>query len=367
MVSKLTVGSGARHGTIFIPDISGFTKFINDTEIGHSQHIIAELLDLIIEETGTYFEISEIEGDAILFYRYGEIVDFDFLISLCERIFMKFHEHLKYYNRDKICHCGACSSAEILSLKFILHFGVISSYTVADRLKLLGKDIILAHRLLKNSIPHHEYILITEPTLAVAGKKGSLLPGFESGEESYDEQLHFRFWYKYLEELRLQVPEPKPREVVDIPSLEIQDSIEIQSDLSEVLSALTEPERRLNWVKNLQKIELKEHRINRVKTSHECLIGGNHVEITVEDLIQTETEIKLIERAKMKFPALEFVVLYHISKTSEQQVLLGMGNHFQEEESKWYLRLVFPVVRLMFKFQNRTNLKRLKEYLESDN
>lgn len=366
MVSKLTVGSGARHGTIFIPDISGFTKFINETEIGHSQHIIAELLDLIIEETGTYFEISEIEGDAILFYRYSEQVDFDFLVSLCERIFRKFHEHLKYYKRDKICHCGACSTAEILSLKFILHFGVISTYTVAGRMKLLGKDVILSHRLLKNSIPDHEYILITEPTLVVAGKERSHLSGFESGEERYDEQDLFKFSYKSLKDLRGQVPEPKPREVVDIPSLDISDSIEIQSGFSEVLSALTEPKRRLKWVKNLQKIELKEHRINRVKTTHECLIGGNQVEITVEDLIQTETEIKLIERAQMKFPELEFVVLYHISKTSDQLVLLGMGNHFQEEESKWYLRLVFPIVRLMFKFQNRTNLKRLKEYLESD-
>ncbi len=185
MKNKLTVGTGARHGTIFIPDISGFTKFINDTEIGHSQHIIAELLDLIIEETGTYFEISEIEGDAILFYRYSEFVDFEFLISLCERIFMKFHKHLKYYKRDKICHCGACSTTETLSLKFILHFGVIYTYTVADRLKLLGKDVILAHRLLKNSIPHHEYILLTKATLTVAGKDRAQLLEFEPGEEIY--------------------------------------------------------------------------------------------------------------------------------------------------------------------------------------
>ena len=47
-------------GVIFIPDISGFTQFIKKTEISHSQHIITELLELIIRETGKEFSLSEI-------------------------------------------------------------------------------------------------------------------------------------------------------------------------------------------------------------------------------------------------------------------------------------------------------------------
>ena len=34
---------------IFIPDISGFTEFVNQTAIEHSQHIISELLEIIID------------------------------------------------------------------------------------------------------------------------------------------------------------------------------------------------------------------------------------------------------------------------------------------------------------------------------
>ncbi len=65
---------GAVQGTLlFIPDISGFTQFVNETEIQDSQHIIEELLEAIIDANEIGLEISEIEGDAILFYRRAQV------------------------------------------------------------------------------------------------------------------------------------------------------------------------------------------------------------------------------------------------------------------------------------------------------
>ena len=49
-----------------IPDISGFTKFVAETEIAHSRHIIGELLEAVIEANCTGLQVSEIEGDAAL-------------------------------------------------------------------------------------------------------------------------------------------------------------------------------------------------------------------------------------------------------------------------------------------------------------
>jgi hypothetical protein len=54
-------------GLIFIPDISGFTKFVTETELEHSRYIIEELLEAIINSNELGLNISEIEGDAILF------------------------------------------------------------------------------------------------------------------------------------------------------------------------------------------------------------------------------------------------------------------------------------------------------------
>ena len=59
-------------GLIFIPDISGFSRFVTRTEIDHSRLIVQELLETLIEANEIGLEVSEIEGDAILFYRYGD-------------------------------------------------------------------------------------------------------------------------------------------------------------------------------------------------------------------------------------------------------------------------------------------------------
>ncbi|MBS1564922.1 MAG: DUF2652 domain-containing protein, partial [Bacteroidetes bacterium] len=66
-------------GLLFIPDISGFTRFVNQTEIGHSRMIIQELLEVLINANQVGLEISEIEGDAILFYKFGEAPPMDVL------------------------------------------------------------------------------------------------------------------------------------------------------------------------------------------------------------------------------------------------------------------------------------------------
>lgn len=57
----------AEKGLLFIPDISGFTKFVHENEIEHSRIIIEELLENIINSNEIGLKISEVEGDAVLF------------------------------------------------------------------------------------------------------------------------------------------------------------------------------------------------------------------------------------------------------------------------------------------------------------
>ena len=53
---------------LFMPDISGFSKFVNETEIEHSTHIIRELLEIIINATTTHY--SEEFDDVLINYKY---------------------------------------------------------------------------------------------------------------------------------------------------------------------------------------------------------------------------------------------------------------------------------------------------------
>src|ERR1700755_2795044 len=108
-------------GLLFIPDISGFTKFVNETEIGHSRLIIQELLETLINTNEIGLEISEIEGDAILFYKFGEVPDLATLYKQVEKMFCEFHKHLIAYEHSRFCQCTACRSAISLTLKVISH------------------------------------------------------------------------------------------------------------------------------------------------------------------------------------------------------------------------------------------------------
>src|SRR5690349_9233023 len=110
-------------GLVFIPDISGFTRFINETELEHSRLIIQELLEVLINANQLGLEISEIEGDAILFYKFGPSPDLNQLYQQVENMFCAFHRHLLAYDHRKFCQCRACTSAVTLSLKIITHYG----------------------------------------------------------------------------------------------------------------------------------------------------------------------------------------------------------------------------------------------------
>ncbi len=81
-------------GLLFIPDISGFTRFVSQTEIEHSRLIIQELLETLINANQMGLEVSEVEGDAILFYKFGESPNLEELYKQVEKMFCEFHRHL---------------------------------------------------------------------------------------------------------------------------------------------------------------------------------------------------------------------------------------------------------------------------------
>src|SRR4029453_16390280 len=119
-------------GLLFIPDISGFTRFVNETEIEHSRVIIQELLELLINANQIGLEISEIEGDAILFYKFGESPDVAALFQQVSAMFREFHRHINAYEESRYCKCHACNSAINLTLKVITHYGEFTGYNVKN-------------------------------------------------------------------------------------------------------------------------------------------------------------------------------------------------------------------------------------------
>ena len=196
-------------GLLFIPDISGFTRFINETEIEHSRLIIEELLEILINANQIGLEVSEIEGDAILFYKFGESPDLKELYKQVEKMFREFHRHLIAYDYRRFCQCKACMSAIDLTLKVITHYGEFTGYNVKNFNKLIGKDIIVAHQLLKNDIEQHEYWLVTKGLLqdSLPADFAQWMKWNSSAKQTESGKISFH--YTQLSQLKNDMP-PEP-------------------------------------------------------------------------------------------------------------------------------------------------------------
>lgn len=261
-------------GLIFIPDISGFTRFINEVEIEHGRHIIQELLEVIINSNNLGLEISEIEGDAILFYKYGDTPDLKAIYNQVEKMFCAFHKHLIAYDHRRLCQCKACAGAIALSLKVITHYGEFTGYNVKNFSKLIGKDIIVAHQLLKNDIDQHEYWLITDE-LAKEKQAASLPEKLDWNKSAKQTDAGvIPFEYTQLGHLKNELPEDPPLQ------LEIADKKKVISvyreydtDMLTLLHGVVDFHTRKLWNTHVKEIEdVSDPELPRLGTSHRCIL-----------------------------------------------------------------------------------------------
>ncbi|WP_108244444.1 DUF2652 domain-containing protein [Muricauda brasiliensis] len=152
---------------ICIPDISGFTRFMGEIDFELSTKIIPSLLNKIIYSNEIGLKISEIEGDAVLFYRTGELPSLKDLIDQCIYFYTEFYKQMNVLRSMNNGHKGVDKIPELLGLKIILHYGEeVGLVPIGKNIKLMGEDIIVAHRLLKNTIPTDEYILFSRDILS---------------------------------------------------------------------------------------------------------------------------------------------------------------------------------------------------------
>ena len=151
---------------ICIPDISGFTEFMSDTDIGLSAKVISTLLNKVIYANNIGLKLSEIEGDAVLFFRNGELPTLEELTNQCKEFYVEFYNQLELLYKKNKNHDDGNNIYKMLGLKIILHYGKeVSSVPIGKNIKLMGEDVITAHRLLKNDIELDDYLLISENLL----------------------------------------------------------------------------------------------------------------------------------------------------------------------------------------------------------
>ncbi len=258
------------HATILIPDISGYSEFLTRTELVHSAHIISELLDLIVASDTLGFTVSEVEGDAVLFYRTGAPIALDDVVRQCLALFEAFHTRLKIIERDTVCLCGACRTVSNLSLKCVVQYGTIKEIRVSRFTKVTGVDMIIAHRLLKNRIGSPEYILITQSSLRHLGH--GVLPAMLAWRRASDEYPAVRtveYHYALLDHVRKAIPDPPKREFPAIVLGEDTLNIVVDAPLQDVYLKLIDLDSRTEWVVGLESTE-RDEVTERIGIRHVC-------------------------------------------------------------------------------------------------
>src|SRR5438128_5904596 len=145
--------SGTREGYLLLADISGYTAFLTGTELEHSHEIIRELTTLIRERLAPPMRFVKLEGDAVFCYTDAATFrDGERLVELIEACYFDFSNRLLDMARATTCRCNACAAIGSLGLKFLAHYGSFVIERDEGREDLAGPAVILAHRLLKNTI-----------------------------------------------------------------------------------------------------------------------------------------------------------------------------------------------------------------------
>ena len=160
---------------LVIADISGYTQFIQDnkTSLLHAEEIISQLLETVIEGAKYPLVLNKLEGDAILMYAElgnDEVEAARDVARQVQAFFAVFRAKAHELATSRAgCPCQACQRILELRLKAILHQGTVAFKKIRQFEEIAGEDVIVAHRLLKNSVPASEYILMTEVFFQLTG------------------------------------------------------------------------------------------------------------------------------------------------------------------------------------------------------
>jgi len=179
-----SLSAGPASGPLLLADISGYTGFLQAVAHAHRDDafaggnvpdayaLVSSLLDGIIERVAPPFTLAKLEGDAVFAFARGEdpVPRGTGLLACLASCYGAFRERLTGARDVWSCRCDACARVDSLDLKFVVHAGGYVVQSIGGGRELVGPEVVMAHRLLKNGaanlVGHPAYALITEAAAA---------------------------------------------------------------------------------------------------------------------------------------------------------------------------------------------------------
>ena len=235
----------ANKGYFVITDISGYTEYLTGSELDHANEILQSLFDAQLKEVRHPFVISGFRGDAIFMYvPETNFVQSQSFLEALETFYIVFADTLQQMQYNTTCTCRACKNMSILDLKLCIHYGEYLIQKLGDREELLGADVIVPHRMLKNHVIEKTGIKSYALFSDIAAQNLNLLEYCEKvfpHSETYEHLgkvsmcVHDlrRVWEAYRE---------KSRQFVDAQEAWIKCEVELPFPAAAIWEFLTKPE-----------------------------------------------------------------------------------------------------------------------------
>jgi len=207
----------ADKGYFIITDISGYTEYLTKSELEHAHATLQGLFDAQLAHIKFPLHISGFRGDAIFMYApETEFVNPQSLVETLESQYIVFSETLQQMVLNTTCQCNACKNIKFLDLKAAVHYGEYMLQKLGDKEELLGADVIVPHRMLKNSVIEKtgikSYAIFSETAaqkLNLQNLCDPLIPHTETYEHLGEVQIQVHdlrtAWQNYLDEMRYVV------------------------------------------------------------------------------------------------------------------------------------------------------------------
>ena len=265
-------------GTLVIADIGGYTKYLTGVELEHSHDILGDLISVVAQSKGT-FTLAKLEGDAIFSYAPEGAVDGSQLMAAIDSSYFAFRERLRDIAAATTCPCGACRLIPDLSLKYVVHHGEYVVHEVMGNKELVGPDVILVHRLLKNDVVEltdiKSYALISKHCM----DHFALEPGplaMVTSKQCYDDVGDVDGFVVDMD-ARWSTKEAEQRVVVTEEESWVTTVCDLSASQDVVWDVITGP-KRLEWMKGVQDFKQQNPGgVRGVGTTNHCVHGKSVV------------------------------------------------------------------------------------------
>lgn len=189
-----------KRGYLLVTDISGYTQFLVESELGHAKEILDSLLTTTMKAIEAPVQILNTRGDAVFcFVDENQFVQPQSLLEAIERIYFDFRSQLSFMDINTNCPCNACININTLDLKVFLHYGEYIEQDLDGATELQGADVILVNLLMKNTVKDtlglYGYALISD-TAVEAMRAEDLVGDMIRHTETYEHfgEVGMRVW-----------------------------------------------------------------------------------------------------------------------------------------------------------------------------